>query len=77
TFGEDRITWQPEKGVRIAAVIDKLSGDKKGFVLVGRNLREIESRENYSELVCGFGWIACLFVAFVTTIFSPFPQNKK
>ena len=42
--GEDRITFQPQPGVRIAAVIVPVSGAKPGFVLAGRSLREVENR---------------------------------
>ena len=43
---QDRISWQPESGVRIAAVIDRVEGAGKGFVLAGRSLREVEKRES-------------------------------
>lgn len=39
--GEDRVTWEPESGVRIAAVIAK---SDKGLALAGRSLRETEKR---------------------------------
>jgi hypothetical protein len=39
--GEDRVTWQPENGIRVAAVIVK---SNNGFVLTGRSLLEIEKR---------------------------------
>jgi hypothetical protein len=38
---EDRVTWQPEAGVRIAAVIVRFEGVESGFVLAGRSLREL------------------------------------
>ena len=41
--GESRFTWQPANDVRIAAVV---VANDKGFVLVGRNLREIEKHED-------------------------------
>jgi hypothetical protein len=44
--GEDRITWQPEAGIRLAAVIVKVEGANPGFVLSARSLREVEVREN-------------------------------
>ncbi|HZS42804.1 MAG TPA: hypothetical protein VFA52_01155 [Candidatus Paceibacterota bacterium] len=45
--GEDRITWQPQKTVRIAAVITSYtSSSSSGFVLAGRSLREVENRES-------------------------------
>jgi len=45
--GEDRITWQPKEGVRIATIIVK---SKDGYVLAGRNMREGES------LIIHLGW---------------------
>ena len=47
--GEDRFTWQPEPGVRIAAVVAPLPGTSEGFVLAGRSLREVELREDNIE----------------------------
>jgi hypothetical protein len=38
---ENRFTWQPQKGVRLAVVIAK---GENSYVLVGRNLREVENR---------------------------------
>lgn len=62
THAEDRITWEPAKGVRIAAVIVKFSGRASGFVLAGRSLREVEKRED--ALFWGFfaAWILSLIV---------------
>jgi len=40
--GEERVTWQPRHGVRIASVVRHISGG--GFVLAGRNMREGEAR---------------------------------
>jgi hypothetical protein len=44
--GQDRVTWQPEPGVRIAAVVVHAPGGPGGFVLAGRSLREVEKRED-------------------------------
>ncbi|MDE2026868.1 MAG: hypothetical protein KGJ07_10380, partial [Patescibacteria group bacterium] len=41
--GEGRFTWQPESGVRIAAVVVAYNN---GYVLAGRNIREVEKRED-------------------------------
>ncbi len=43
---EDRLTWQPAPGVRVAAVIVPYGGPQPGFVLAGRSLRLIEQRED-------------------------------
>src|SRR5450755_289791 len=42
SHGEDRLTWQPRPGVRIASVVVRTAD---GFVVAGRNMREIEIRE--------------------------------
>jgi hypothetical protein len=44
TNGEDRFTWQPDPGVRLATVVAHNAGSGGGFVLAGRSLREVERR---------------------------------
>jgi hypothetical protein len=63
--GEDRITWQPEPGVRIASVVIAYTGANPGFVLVGRSMREVERRIGQIELFCGVTWIATLGLALI------------
>jgi hypothetical protein len=64
--GQNRVTWQPEPAVRIAAVIQHFAGAKPGFVLAGRSLREVEVRENQvlfeALLAMGITLLALLFV---------------
>jgi hypothetical protein len=61
--GEDRLTWQPERGVRMATVVVRYS---KGFVMAGRSLREVEIRIGNIEKICGLAmlliWAVTLFV---------------
>jgi hypothetical protein len=52
-LGEDRLTWQPAHNVRIAAIITPY---KNGYVLAGRNLREIEKREDQLTNEVGLSW---------------------
>jgi hypothetical protein len=59
---DDIFTWQPQKGVRIAAVLRKADGDK-GFVLVGRNLREIERRTEHLIKIVGVAWVGLLVLS--------------
>jgi hypothetical protein len=58
--GEERITWRPEPGVRIAAVIVRQTGPPAGFVLAGRSLRETEQRIGQFQGLVGVVWIALL-----------------
>ncbi|HVY36152.1 MAG TPA: hypothetical protein VG982_02660 [Candidatus Paceibacterota bacterium] len=62
THGEDRITWQPKAGVRIAAVIAKVPGTSAGFVLAGRSLREVEQRESKLALQVAGIWVLSIIV---------------
>lgn len=66
--GEDRISWQPEPGVRSAAVIVAIQGSSGGFVLAGRSLREVETRENNLTLIVGLGWAVTLLGTLVLTV---------
>lgn len=50
---ENKITWQPKDGVRIAA-ISHAAGNS--YVVVGRNLREVENRESQVFLLSAVGW---------------------
>ncbi len=46
THSDDRFTWEPKSGVRLAAVVVHHDG---GYVLAARNLREVEIRENQAQ----------------------------
>ncbi|MFA5830239.1 MAG: hypothetical protein WC878_00240 [Candidatus Paceibacterota bacterium] len=64
--GENRLTWTPERGVRIAAVIFHYGGKNPGFVVAGRSLGETENRIGRLGALCVFAWAAmmCLLGAF-------------
>jgi hypothetical protein len=70
--GEDRITWQPEVGVRSAAVITRITGQKPGFVMAGRSLRESEARSDQLLLLISAGGIATLFASLIAVGLSEF-----
>lgn len=56
---EDRFTWQPRAGVRLASVV---VATPQGYVLAGRSLREVERRERDAEVVVGAAWLVSLGV---------------
>lgn len=58
--GENRLTWQPQKNVRLAAVIVPFDGAEKGFVLAGRSLAEVEKREAGLAVKFFLAWILSL-----------------
>jgi hypothetical protein len=70
--GEDRITWQPEPGVRQAIVVVSYTGSPSGFVVAGRSLREVERREDGALLEAGAAWLVTMFGSLVVVVGSEF-----
>ena len=58
--GEQRVTWQPARGVRIAAVVEHVQGRQPGFVLAGRSMLEVEARTQQVRQMAAMSWIAML-----------------
>ncbi len=77
TKGEDRVTWQPEAGVRIAAVVVRHEGEQPGFVLAGRNMREVEARETQTEQLAGLAMLVTLAASFAAIAFGEFFLKGK
>lgn len=64
---EDRVTWQPRAGVRIAAVVVAFHG---GTVLAGRSLRVVEQRADDALAVTAVLWVAALLLTGLVIIGS-------
>ncbi|HVQ44479.1 MAG TPA: hypothetical protein VMT30_05940 [Candidatus Saccharimonadia bacterium] len=67
--GQNRFTWEPAPGLRLATVLVYNGGEHPGYVLAARNLREIELREdqtqNYALAVLAALLIVGIFVLVV------------
>ena len=79
--GEERLSWQPilgnAHGVRIAAVVQRVGGAHPGFVLAGRNMREVEAREEQVQQMAGLTWIGMLAVILIgTAVFGWYTRPK-
>ena len=66
--GEDRVTYQPEPGVRSATVTVAVAGGPGGYVLAGRSLREVEARVGRLGLLIGIGWLGSLAATLVLVV---------
>ena len=66
---EDRLTLEPQTGVRIAAVVTAIHGGK-GFVLAGRNMRATEARIGDLGNMLFLGWIVLMLATFASTLVS-------
>lgn len=68
---ENRITWQSKTGVRQALVVvhyDSQTGG--GFAVAGRNMREVESREDALSRMMLIGWLAAMLATLATQWFA-------
>lgn len=80
THDDNRVTWQPASGVRIAAVAKYYSTGqasstaatvaKSGFVVAGRNIGEIENRQSQLLLITLVAWVAMLVLPFLVLGFD-------
>jgi hypothetical protein len=75
--GEDRVTWQPEPGIRLAAVIVKVGGAQPGFVVAARSLREVEVREDQVLQLAGLGMLVTLVISFFAVIMLKLLFQRK
>ncbi len=75
--GEDRVTWQPAPGVRVAAVVVGYQGAQPGFVLVGRSLRETEKRVGQIGSIIGLAWLVTLAASLVAVFFVELALGDK
>ena len=74
SLGENRISWQPKAGVRIATVIVSFP---EGFVLAGRNLREVEQREAQLSAFAGLTWVLAMLGTLVSIVFGEIFLTEK
>jgi hypothetical protein len=69
-------TWEPKKGVRIAAVGIKYQGKHSGVVISGRNLREVEKREDRLFFMTGVVWVFSMFATLAAVTLSQLLKKK-
>lgn len=67
--GQNKVTWQPQKGVRAAIVATYYkNGENEGYVVVGRSLREVEKRVALLTTHVWLGWMGALASTFLVTL---------
>lgn len=70
--GAERLSWQPvlgnDRGVRIATVLQRVNGAHPGFVLAGRNMREVEAREKLIGQLASLTWVGMMGVILAGTL---------
>lgn len=75
--GQDRITWQPELGVRSAITVMQYGGSRPGFVMAGRSLEEVEKRVTQLEMIIGMGWLGICGAALIAVSLSEIVLSRR
>ena len=76
---ENRVSWQPSSDVRQAIVVEEVtSGPNKGyFVVAGRNMREVESREQDLSRTVLLGWLVLIVATFITKALAVYVSTHR
>lgn len=66
SYGIEKVTWQPQRGVRLATVIRRvdIKGKSSGFVLAGRSLRLVEEQKSILWRMALGIWIVVMALLF-------------
>ena len=73
-MGQDRVTWQPETGVRMATVAVPYNN---GFVMAGRSLSEVEKRESKVENLSGLAMLGIWIATFIVILLGELVGRQK
>lgn len=73
---EDRITWQPRKNVRLAAIVKYVSSPSVSYVVAGRSLQEVEVREGNLFKMVIIAWILCFAIILINRGWNYRNRNK-
>ena len=65
---EESVTWQPRPDVRIASVVTRTAD---GLVVAGRNMREVEIREDRVLKLAALGWLAANLALTTIRLLTP------
>lgn len=76
--GQDRVTWQPYRGLRQALVVDKYkNGPVTGYVVAGQSLKETEKLIDMIGKDVFIGWLVINAFAVASIIFLEIFKKKK
>lgn len=72
---EARLTWAPNRDVRLASVMRRVDGARPGFIVVARSLREVESRiANIGRLIFVIWCVGAAGIAIATLALAAMPR---
>ncbi|HEV7622155.1 MAG TPA: hypothetical protein VGO09_10490 [Flavisolibacter sp.] len=75
--GEDWVTWQPAKDVRMAMVLVRTAAAPFFIIAVGRSLAEVENRVSRLTTVIFICWILCIIILLASWITQYYSIRSK
>jgi energy-converting hydrogenase Eha subunit C len=75
--GQNRVTWKPEAGNRLAAVILPTTAKPAAYVLAARSLREIQNRADYTQNVAAGALVATFCVILLAVGVDLLSKNQQ
>lgn len=76
-YGENRITWQPRGGIRMAAVIVAVNASPMAYLAVGRSLKEVEERISGLARMVFISWLLCISVVLINWLVTYYNHKKQ
>lgn len=75
--GENKLTWEPKKGVRAALVVMPYTSEAdSGFVIVGRSLKEVDSRIKAQGIIIALGTLLALVLSYLVALYTTNKTHK-
>jgi len=72
--GEDRVTWEPRSGVRLATVVVPYA---RGFVAAARNLREVEREIDNLGLITAAAWLGTMLATLAASTIAGVVLSRR
>jgi hypothetical protein len=66
--GRSLVTWEPEKGIRLATVITHFEGANKGYAIAARSLVEIDKRIQQQLYLTIGGYAVAMGLSFISIL---------
>jgi cytochrome bd-type quinol oxidase subunit 2 len=77
TNGENWVTYQPQRNVRMAVGIVHVNAAPIAYLVVGRSLQEVEERVSRLTKMVFIGWILCVAVVLINWLMTYYNYRKK
>jgi len=75
--GENWITWQPKRGIRMATGIVAVNSKAVAYLAVGRSLKDVEQRISRLTTMVFISWLLCITIVLVNWLVTYYNCKKQ